>query len=78
MNAKCEIESFVVFECEFCMGIFIRALFDLDVSQQESTAIRNGLDSIPSSMLIPFSNLSIDAMRILGTGGTAYARLKQV
>ena len=48
-----------------------RPLFDLDVSQKEASAVRHGMDSIPHSMLIPYCNLHIDAMRILGTGGTS-------
>lgn len=49
-----------------------RPLFDLgNVSQRESTAVRIGMDSISHAMLIPYCNLHMDAMRILGSGGTS-------
>ena len=49
-----------------------RPLFDLgNVSERESMNVRIGMDSISHSMLIPYCNLHLDPMRILGTGGTS-------
>ena len=48
-----------------------RPLFDLGFSISESATVREGLDIVPSELLIRFCELSLDSSVILGSGGTA-------
>ena len=48
-----------------------RPLFDLGFSTSESATVREGLDIVPSELLIRFCELSLDSSVILGSGGTA-------
>ena len=46
-------------------------LFEVGFSTSESATVREGLDIVPSQLLIRFCELSLDSSLVLGSGGTA-------
>lgn len=46
-------------------------LFEVGFSASESATVREGLDVVPSQLLIRFCELSLDSSVVLGSGGTA-------